>query len=100
MTANKARPKAVRTFQSRDLTDSTELGHTDLGRLIVALPELCADKPVDMVMAGLQDDMPDLLDARERLIDMIQYLGAHTDQARVRNAAEVLAGRLRNQRLG
>ena len=43
MTANKAQLKHVTDFASRDLTESTELGASWLGRLIIGLQQLLAE---------------------------------------------------------
>ncbi len=99
ITANAARLKSVIDFISRDLTDSTELGPTPLGRLIIALQQLIAEIEPQAVIRQLQEDLADFMELRPMLIDMVEFLGKKSNQISVREAAEVLAGRLRNQRV-
>lgn len=98
MTANKARLKRVSEFKSRDLTDSTELGATWLGRLIIGLQQLVADTEPQVVISQLQMELPDFMEVRPLLIDMLQFLQTKAPEEEVRNTAEVLANRLRNLR--
>jgi len=98
MTANKARLKRITEFQSRDLTDSTEIGPTRLGRLIIGLQQLLAETEPQVVIGQLQEDLPDFLDIRPLLIDMLAFIERKTPEPEVRDAAEVLGGRLKNLR--
>lgn len=98
MTANAARLKSVTDFTSRDLTDSTEIGATPLGRLIIAFQQLIAETEPQAVIRQLQDDLADFMELRSVLIDLVEFLARTSNQTPVREAAEVLAGRLRNQR--
>ena len=100
MTANKARLKTVEDFASRDLSDSTELGGSRLGSLIVALQQLLQEIEPQAVVKQLQMDIPDALEARELLVDMLAFMEAKTAEPNVRTAAEILGARLKNQRFG
>jgi putative DNA methylase len=99
MAPNKARMKSVEEFTSRDLTDSTAFGPTYLGKLIIALQQLLQDKEPQTVIDFLHNDMTNFLEARPLLIDMAGFIAAKTRVAKVRDAAETLSARLRNQRL-
>lgn len=98
MAANAARLKCVTDFASRDLTDSTEIGPTPLGCLIIALQQLIGETDPQVVIRQLQEDLIDFMELRPVLIDMVEFLANKSSQEPVRGAAEVLAGRLRNQR--
>ncbi|WP_422139946.1 anti-phage-associated DUF1156 domain-containing protein [Endozoicomonas sp. ALC020] len=100
MTANKARLKGVKDFTSRDLTDSTELGPTHLGRVVIALQQLLAETEPQVVISQLQEDLPDFLESRPLLIDLASFISKKSSDQAVRDVAEVLSGRLRNLRLG
>ena len=100
MTANKARLKGVKGFASRDLTDSTELGATHLGRVIIALQQLLAETEPQAVITQLQADLPDFHEIRPVLIDLANFISRKSPDQAVRESAEVLTGRLRNLRLG
>lgn len=96
---NAARLKSVREFETRDLTDRTELGPTPLGALIVAIREFLAEKDPEVVMANLRDAVLDYLRQRPILMDMADFLAAKARAPEVRRAAEAIGGRMRNQRL-
>ena len=98
MKANKARLKRVTEFKSRDLTDSTEIGPTWLGRLIIGLQQLLAETEPQVVISQLQEDLPEFLDIRPLLIDMLAFIERKAPEPEVRDAAEVLGGRLKNLR--
>lgn len=100
MTANKARLKTVEEFASRDLSDSTELGGARLGSLIVALQQLLHEVEPQAVVRQLQIAIPDALEERELLVDMLAFIETKAAQPNVRTAAEVLGARLKNQRFG
>ena len=93
MTANKACLKCVTEFASRDLTDSTEIGSTWLGRLIIALQQLLADTEPQVVLGQLQEELPEFLDIRSLLIDLLAFIEVKVPESAVRDAAEVLGGR-------
>jgi len=98
MTANNARLKRVTEFASRDLCDSTEIGSNWLGRLIIALQQLLVETEPQVVIGQLQQELPDFLDIRPLLIDLLTFIEAKAPEPEVRNAAEVLGGRLKNLR--
>lgn len=100
MAPNEARLKQVPEFASRDLTDSTEIGATRLGRLIIALQQLRADVEPQTIISQLQAEMADFLDARTLLVDLLSFVERKAREADVRSAAEVLGARLKNQRFG
>jgi len=98
MAANSARLKRVTEFASRDLTDSTEIGPTWLGRLIIGLQQLLAETEPTVVVGQIQEDLPDFLEIRRQLIDMLSFIERKAPETEVRDAAEVLGGRLKNLR--
>ncbi len=98
ITANKARLKRVTEFGSRDLTESTELGATWLGRLIVGLGQILAEVDPQTVIRQFQAEMPEFLDARPVLIDILSFLEHKAPEPEARSAAEILGARLRNLR--
>ena len=100
MAPNEARLKQVPEFASRDLTDSTELGATRLGRLVIALQQMRADLEPQTIISQLQAEMPDFLEARPLLVDLLAFVERKAPEADVRTAAEVLGARLKNQRFG
>jgi adenine-specific DNA methylase len=98
MTANKAQLKHVTDFASRDLTESTELGATWLGRLIIGLQQLLAETEPQVVIGQLQAELPDFMEVRPLLIDMLGFMEKMAPEDEARQAAEVLGARLRNLR--
>lgn len=98
MSANSAGLKQPSEFTSRDVTDSTEIGPTWLGSLIVAIQQVLKEVEIKVVVQQLMEDIPEFLDVRIKLIDMARFLATKTSEVSVRNAAEVIADRLQNQR--
>ncbi len=98
MAANSARLKRVTEFTSRDLTDSTEIGPTWLGRLIIGLQQLLAEVEPSVVVSQIQEDLPDFLEVRPLLIDMLSFIERRAPEQEVRDAAEILGGRIKNLR--
>lgn len=98
MTANKARLKRVTEFTSRDLTDSTELGASWLGGLFIGLQQLLADVEPQAVISQIQADLPEFMEVRELLIDMLLFIGKKAPEPQVKDFADILAARLRNMR--
>jgi len=98
MTANKAKLKGITEFTSRDLTDSTELGTTWLGRLTIGLQQLLTDTEPQVVVSQLQAELPDFMEARPVLIDLLQFIHLKSPAEAVCEVAEVLANRLQNLR--
>lgn len=99
MTANGSRLKQVDEFGSRELTDSTEIGPTWLGHLIIAIQQLLAEVEPPSVVKTLMEDLPDYLEVRPKLIDLVHFLENKSRNEAVRSAAEVLASRMQTQRL-
>ena len=98
MKANAARLKRVTEFTSRDLTDSTEIGPTWLGHLIIGLQQVLAEVEPQAVIQQLQQDLPDFMEVRPLLIDMLSFMERKAPETTVREAAEVLGARLKNLR--
>lgn len=100
MSANQARLKHTREFTSRDLTDSTELGATRLGQIIIAVQQVLAETDLSAIVRQLQAEMTDFLEARPMLVDILAFYERKAFEAEVREAAEVLGARLKNLRFG
>lgn len=98
MTANKAQLKRIPEFASRDLTDSTEIGSTWLGHLIIGLQQILNEKEPQTVISQLQADLPDFMEVRPILIDMLTFIEKKAPEKTTRDAAEVLGARLKNMR--
>lgn len=98
MKANAARLKRVTEFTSRELTDSTEIGPTWLGNLIIGLQQLLQEVEPQVVIQQLQQDLPDFMEVRPLLIDLLLFMEKKAPEAPVREAAEVLGARLKNLR--
>jgi len=99
MSANGARLKQADEFTSRELTESTEIGPTWLGHLIIAIQQLLAEVEPQSVIKTLMEDLPDYLEIRPKLIDLARFLENKSSSETVRSAAEVLASRMQTQRL-
>jgi len=98
MTANKAKLKRISEFTSRDLTDSTEIGNTWLGTLVIALQQLQNDVEPQVVVTQIRNELPDFLEARPILLDMLQFIERKAPEQKTRDAAEILGARLKNMR--
>ncbi|GAB3375724.1 anti-phage-associated DUF1156 domain-containing protein [Azotobacter armeniacus] len=99
MTANGARLKQADEFTSRELTESTEIGPTWLGLLIIAIQQLLAEVEPQSVVKTLMEDLPDYFEIRPKLVGLARFLESKSSSAAVRSAAEVLASRMHTQRL-
>lgn len=100
MAANQARLKRVPEFASRDLTDSTELGATRLGRLIIGVQQVLAETEPQAIVSQLQAEMADFLEVRSLLVDLLAFIERKAPEEQVRAGAEVLGARLKNLRFG
>jgi putative DNA methylase len=100
MRPNHARLKRVTEFASRDLTDSTEIGMTKLGRLIIALQQMLKDTEPQVIVEQMRAEMPDFMEIRTLLVDVLAFVERKYPETNVRNAAEVLGSRLKNLRFG
>lgn len=98
MAANKAQLKQVHEFAPRDLSDSTEIGVTWLGHLIIGLQQILDEKEPQTVISQLQADLPDFMEVRPVLIDMLSFIEKKAPEQVTRDAAEVLGARLKNMR--
>ena len=79
--------------------DNTEIGSTWLGQLIIALQQLLAETEPQVVIGQLQEELPEFLDIRPLLIDLLAFIETKAPEPEVRDAAEVLGGRLKNLRV-
>lgn len=100
MRPNHARLKRVSEYASRDLTDATEIGVTRLGRIIIALQQMLKDTEAQIIVDQLRAEMPDFLEARQLLADVLTFMERKSPEQEVRTAAEVLGARLKNLRFG
>jgi putative DNA methylase len=100
MRPNHARLKRVTEFASRDLTESTEIGATRLGRLIIALQQLLKDTEPQVIVDQMRSEMADFLEVRALLVDVLTFISRKSSEPAVRTAAEVLGARLKNLRFG
>jgi putative DNA methylase len=98
MAANKAQLKRIPEFASRDLTESNEIGSTWLGHLIIGLQQLLAETDPQAVISQLQADLPDFMEIRALLIDVLTFIKNKAPEKATRDVAEVLCARLRNMR--
>ena len=98
MAANKAQLKRIPEFASRDLTESNEIGSTWLGHLIIGLQQLLAEAEPQAIISQLQADLPDFMEVRALLIDMLKFIENKAPEKETRDAAEVLGARLKNMR--
>ena len=100
MAPDHARLKRVAEFTSRDLGDSTELGASRLGRIVIALQQILADIEPQTIVGQFQAELPDFLDVRPLLVDLLQFIERKAPDEAVRNAAETLGARMKNLRFG
>lgn len=98
MAANKAQLKKIPEFESRDVSDSTDIGPTWLGHLIIALQQLFAEVEPQSVVKQLQVDLPDFIESRQIMIDILKFIENKAPDRKTREAAETLSARLRNMR--
>lgn len=97
--ANSAKLKQVEEMTSRDLMDTSELGATHLGHLMVAIQQLLNDVDIKVVVNQLVGDLPDYFERRGELIDMTRFLALKATNEDVRHWAEVLGDRIANEQL-
>jgi adenine-specific DNA methylase len=96
--ANKAQLKRIPEFVSRDLTESNEIGSTWLGHLIIGLQQLLAEVEPQVVISQFQADLPDFMEIRVLLLDVLTFIENKAPEKVTRDAAELLGARLRNMR--
>ncbi len=92
----KARLKRIAEFTSRDLTSNTEMGRSRLGQLIIALQQLLQETAPEAVISQLQMELPDFLEIRPLLIDILTFIEHKAPEQETRDAAEILGARIRN----
>jgi putative DNA methylase len=98
MAANQAQLKRIPEFSSRDLTESNEIGSTWLGHLIIGLQQLLTETDPQAIISQLQAELPDFMEIRALLIDVLIFIENKAPEKATRNVAEVLGARLRNMR--
>lgn len=98
MTASKAQLKRIPEFVSRDLTDSTELGASLLGHLIIGLQQIINEKDPQIIIGQLHGELPDFIEVRPTLLDILTFIENKAPEKATREAAEVLGSRLKNMR--
>ncbi|MFC4261121.1 anti-phage-associated DUF1156 domain-containing protein [Marinobacter lacisalsi] len=98
MKANGSRLKQVTEFSSRELTDSTEIGATWLGRIFIGLQQILEEVEPQAVIHQFQQELPDFMEVRPLLIDMLRFIEKKATDTAVQEAAEVLGARLKNLR--
>jgi adenine-specific DNA methylase len=98
LAANSARLKGIPEFASRDLSESSEIGTTWLGHLIIGLQQLLAETDPQAVISQLQADLPDFMEVRALLIDILKFIENKAPEKETRDVAEVLGARLKNMR--
>lgn len=89
----------MKTLNGASAHGNSKIGPTYLGKLIIAPQQLLQDKEPQTVMDYLHTDVTNFLEARSLLIDMAGFIAAKTQMTKVRDAAEILVARMRNQRL-
>lgn len=100
MRPNQARLKRVSEYVSRDLTESTEIGLSRLGRLIMGLQQVLQDTQPQVIVEQMRMEMADFLEVRDLLVDLLAFVERKSPETPVRDAAEVLGARLKNLRFG
>jgi len=100
MRPNHARIKRVHEYATRELTDTTEIGATRLGQLIIALQQLRKDAEPQVIVDQLRGEMEDFLEVRPLLVDMLAFIECKSPEPDIRDAAEVLGARLKHLRFG
>ena len=98
MVANNAHLKRVTEFTSEYLADNTEIGPTWLGLLIIGLQQYLKEDEPAAVVRQIQESLPKFSEVRPLLIDMLLFIERKAPEKEVREAAEILGGRLKNMR--
>ncbi len=99
-TSNKAKLKLISEFKSRELSSSTEIGQSNLGKLIVALQQLSISNiDPEKVITHFRNSITDFLSVREDLINILKYIEVRSPEMSIREAAAILLGQLRNLRI-
>lgn len=96
--ANAASLKQPEAFESRDLSDNTEMGATRLGRLIIGIQQLRDEVDPQVVVQQISEELPDFLAVRQHLVNMLRFMQVKLASKESRDAAELLADRLQNLR--
>jgi len=97
--ANEAALKQPEQFTSRELGDSTELGATWLGRVIVGIQQVLVEVEPQTVVNQMSEELPAFLENRLALVDLLRFLEKKTQDANTRDAAELLADQIQNRRV-
>ncbi|MEO1019112.1 MAG: hypothetical protein AAFY56_15675, partial [Pseudomonadota bacterium] len=62
------------------------------------LQQLLSEVEPQVVVGQVQEELPDFMEVRALLIDMLGFIERKAPEKEVRDAAEVLGARFRNQR--
>jgi hypothetical protein len=96
--ANAASLKQPEGFESRDLSDNTEIGASWLGRLIIGVQQLRDEVDPQVVVQQISEELPDFLAVRQHLINVLRFLEIKLASEASRYSAGLLADRFQNLR--
>lgn len=94
--ANAAALKQPEGFTARELSDSSEIGATWLGQLIIGVQQVLNEIGPQIVVQQLSQELPDFLSIRANLVDILRFLESKAEDQKTRDAAELLADRMKN----
>ena len=98
--ANKAKLKLISEFDRRNLAETSELGESLIGKLIVALQQLSTTTTEpEYVTIHLRNSVPDFILVRNDLINILEFIEVKSPESEIREAATILKGQLRNLRI-
>jgi hypothetical protein len=99
--ANDARLKSATEF-ARGEFDGTDFGGSLVRAVLYALHEIQGEVEIEEVMSHLRDQVPEYYHRRPEVVAVAAYLSGKLDRLRPEeaSAARVLAGLVRNERLG
>jgi hypothetical protein len=95
-----ARLKCFSEYTLHNLADTTEIGKTRLGRLIIAIQQLCENTQPLVIIDQLRSEMSDFSEIYPMLVDMLAFIECKSPEIEVCRAAEVLGAHLKNLRFG
>lgn len=101
--ANKAALKSAGEFGRTEMNQSSELFQTPTRAVLYALMDLQAEKDLDVVLSGLEQNLKvgTFYSSRDMLIAIARFIGKKVDSMRAdeASAARVLADGIENQRM-
>lgn len=98
--ANKAKLKLISEFDRTNLAETTKLGESLLGKIIVALQQLSiTNTEPEYVSIHLQNSVQDFVLVRDDLINLLAFIEIKSPESEIREAATILIGQLRNLRI-